>query len=76
MLSAVLPTEEGNVIHVRFYETEGRDDTVTFRFAKAPAGTQSVDLRGREVPSDVTVRGNEVRVTAKAASLGQIRVTF
>ena len=76
VLSAVLPTEEGNVIHVRFYETEGRDDTVTFRFAKAPAGTQSVDLRGREVPSDVTVRGNEVRVTAKAASLGQIRVTF
>ena len=76
VLSAVLPTTDPRVIQVRFYENAGRDDKALFRFASAPTGAVSVDLNGREVPSDVVIRGKEVTVTAKASSLGQLRIAF
>ena len=76
VLSAVLPTEEANVLHVRFYEAAGREDKAVFRFAKAPVSAVSVNLNGSELISDVQIRGSEVTVTAKAFSLGQLRITF
>lgn len=76
VLSAVLPTEEANVLHVRFYEAAGREDKAVFRFAQAPVSAVSVNLNGSELISDVQIRGSEVTVTAKAFSLGQLRITF
>lgn len=76
VLSAVLPTEEAGVIQVRFYENAGRNDPIVLRFAAAPVSAVSEDLNGVEHPSDVCIRGNEVSITAKAFSLGQLRITF
>jgi len=76
VLSAVVPTEDPHVIHIRFYENGGKDDPISLRFSAAPANAVSMDLNGRAVPSDLVLRGNEVLLTAKASSLGQIRITF
>ena len=48
VLSGVLPTEDGNVINVRFYENCGCDDKVTLKFAKTPVCAVSTDLTGKE----------------------------
>ena len=76
IVSSVLPTEEAGAIHVRFYETCGKDDTLVLKLAKAPVSAVSVDLFGKEVPSDVTVSGNEVRLSVKAHCIGTVELKF
>ena len=76
VLSAVVPTEDARVFHVRFYETCGKDDRVTVRLPAAPAAAVSVDLNDREVASDLTLQGNGITVSVKANCLGQIRITL
>ena len=76
VLSALLPTEDVNVVNARFYETAGKDDKVTLKFGKTPTAAVSVDLNGREVESDVAVNGNEVSVSVKANCIGEVKVTF
>lgn len=76
VLSAVIPTEQPNVYRVRYYENGGNDDTLILKFSKAPLRAISIDLRGPEVTSDLQISGNEVSVTAKAFSLGEIEFTF
>ena len=74
--SAVLPTTQPGTIHVRFYEICGRDDTVVLKLAKAPVRAVSVDLSGNELPSDIIISGNEVRVSIKANCIGEIKLLF
>ena len=69
------PTEESGTT-IRFCEHAGHDDPVTLKFHKVPTSVTSVDLNGREVPSDVVLNGNTVTVTAKAKSLTQLRIIF
>ena len=76
ILSAVLPTEDANAIHLRYYENYGRDDPIALHFSKAPVTAVSLDLTGREVPSDVTISGNTVSLTARASSLGELKISF
>ena len=76
VLSAVLPTEASNAIHVRFYETCGKDDTVVLKLAKAPVCATSVDLFGKELEPCVTLCGNEVRIPVKAHAIGQVELKF
>ena len=76
VLSGVLPTEDGNVINVRFYENCGCDDKVTLKFAKTPVCAVSTDLTGKEVESDVAICGNEVSVSIKANNLGNVKISF
>lgn len=76
VLSAVLPTEDPRVIHIRFQENGGSDDPIVLHFSKAPSSAVSVDLNGREVASDVRIQGNCAAVTARASSLGELRITF
>lgn len=76
VLSAVLPTEDPNVIHVRFCEMSGREDAVRLHLSRTPATAVTVDLQGREVPSDISVSGNVVSLTAKAHSLGELKIIF
>ena len=76
VLSAIVPTETEGEYHVRYYETCGREDKLVLTLRKAPAGVASVDLNGREIPSDVTVDGSTVTVSVKPNTLGQIKVTF
>ena len=76
VLSAILPTEDPNVIHVRFYETCGRDDHVVLKFSKEVSNAVSVDLSGAETENAINVRGKEVHVPVKANHLGEVKVTF
>jgi alpha-mannosidase len=76
VLSSVLPTEKAGTIRVRFYETCGKDDTVVLKLAKAPASAVSVDLFGMEVPSDIAICGNDVRVSIKSHCIGQVELKF
>ena len=76
VLSSVLPTEKASTIRVRFYETCGKDDTVVLKLAKAPASAVSVDLFGMEVPSDIAICGNDVRVSIKSHCIGQVELKF
>ena len=76
VLSAVVPTIEADTIHVRFYETGGKNDTVVLKLAKQPTGAVSVDLHGTPVPSDVTIIGNEVRVSLNANCIGTVAIRF
>ena len=76
VLSAVVPTTDEDTIHVRFYETYGTADTVVLKLAKAPAGAVSIDLHGNPVASDVTVNGNEVRVSLDANCIGTVAIRF
>ena len=36
----------------------------------------SVDLFGKEVPSDISVCGNEVRLSVKSHCIGQVELKF
>ena len=76
VLSAVLPTGEPDALHVRFYETAGRDDPITLHFSRPVTSAVSTDLNGEARPGDISVRGNTVSLTAKAWSLGQVEVRF
>ena len=76
VVSSVLPTEKAGTIRVRFYETCGKDDTVTLTLAKAPVNAVSVDLAGKEIPSDITVCGKEVRVSVKPHCIGEVELKF
>ena len=76
VLSAVLPTKEADTICLRYYETAGRDDSISLHFGKTPVRAVSTDLMGCEVDSDVSIDGKTVSVTAKAHSIGQLLVTF
>ena len=76
VVSSVLPTEKAGTIRVRFYETCGKDDTVVLKLAKAPASAVSVDLFGMEVPSDIAICGNDVRVSIKSHCIGQVELKF
>ena len=76
VLSAVVPTEEAGTIHVRYYENGGKDDPITLRFHRTPACAAAVDLNGKVVPSDPTLSGNTLTLTAKAHSIGQLKVRF
>ena len=74
VLSAVLPTGESTVI--RYYENSGKADKLTLRFHKAPVSAATTDLNGNAVPSDLTLSGDTITLTAQPNSLGQITVTF
>ena len=76
VLSAVLPTKEVDTICVRYYETAGRDDSISLHFGKTPIRAVSTDLMGHELDSDVSIDGKTVSVTAKANAIGQLRITF
>jgi len=76
VLSAVLPTEDSNVIHVRFYETCGCDDRVVLKFSKALSNVVSVDLSGAEAAPEAAIIDNEVHVPIEANHLGEVKVTF
>ena len=76
VLSAVVPTTDACTIHVRFYETCGKDDTIVLELAKAPSSAISVDLHGNTVASDVTVTGNEIRVSLNANCIGTVAIRF
>ena len=76
VLSAVLPTEQPGTIHVRFFETCGKDDTVVLKLAKAPVSAVSVDLFGKEQLSGITLSGSEVRIPVKAHCIGQVELKF
>ena len=76
VVSSILPTEKDGTIRVRFFETCGKDDTVVLKLAKAPVCAVSVDLFGKEVPSDVTVCGSEVRLSVKANCIGEVELKF
>lgn len=71
-----MPTEEAGTIHVRYYENGGQDDPITLRFHRTPACASAVDLDGKVVSSDLTLSGNTLTLTAKAHSIGQIKVRF
>lgn len=76
VLSAVLPTPESDVIHVRLYETCGKDDKVVLKLAKAPANVVSVDLSGRTVPSDAAIVGNTISASVKANTIAELQIHF
>lgn len=76
VLSAVLPTTQADTIQVRFYETCGKNDTVVLKLAKAPISATGIDLHGNPVSSDVTVTGNEIRVSLDANSIGTVAIRF
>ena len=76
ILSAVVPTEDANTIHVRYYENGGKADTLTLQLHKNPVSAVSTDLNGNVLPSDLALSGNTVTLTVKPNSIGQIQVTF
>ena len=76
VVSSILPTEKDGTIRVRFYETCGKDCPVVLKLAKAPVSAVSVDLFGKEVPSDISVCGNEVRLSVKSHCIGQVELKF
>ena len=76
ILSAVVPTEDANTIHVRYYENGGKADTLTLQLHKNPVSAVSTDLNGNILPSDLALSGNTVTLTVKPNSIGQIQVTF
>ena len=75
VLTAVLPQEDGT-LRLRLCELEGKDDSVTLRFAGEITCARSTDLMGNEVPSDIRLSGNEVTLTAKKSSLTELRITL
>lgn len=76
VVSAVLPSEKGGEMTVRFYETCGKDDNVTVKLAKTPKSAVCVDLMGKEIESDVTVNGNEITLSVKANTIGAIKIDY
>jgi len=76
VLSAVVGSPRGDGLHVRLFETAGTEDSVTLGFAAPVTCSAAVDLRGRQVPSDITVKGREVTLTVKANTIAEIAVTF
>ena len=76
VLTALLPTQEPGVIHVRFHETGGNEDPVTLRFADKPREAELVDLNGRPMDGDVTIDGETIRLTAKPCSIGELKIRF
>ena len=75
VLTAVLPQEDGT-LRLRLCELEGKDDSVTLRFAGEITCARSTDLMGNEVPSDIRLSGNEVTLTVKKNSLTELRITL
>ena len=76
VLSAVLPTRDRNTILVRFYETAGQNDPIALHFGRTPLAVRAVDLSGCWVDSNADIVCDSVLVTAKAHSIGQLRITF
>ncbi len=76
VISAVVPSENGGEMTVRFYETCGKDDKITVKLAKEPKTAVSIDLDDRTVDSDVSVNGNEVSVSVKANCIGAVKITY
>ncbi len=76
VLSAVLPTGNRDTILVRYYETAGQDDHIALHFGKTPVSVAAVDLSGCWADSNAAIVGDTVLVTAKAHSIGQLRITF
>ena len=76
VLSAVLPTEYPGTIHVRFYETCGKDDTVVLKLANSPVSAASVDLFGKVQNTGIIVNGAEIRIPVKAHAIGEVELTF
>ena len=76
VVSSVRPTEQKDTVRVRFYETCGKDDTVILTLTKVPVCAVSVDLFGKKVPSDISVCGNEVRVSVKSHCIGEVELKF
>ena len=75
VLTAALPQEDGT-LRLRLCELEGKDDSVTLRFAGEIPCARSTDLMGNEVPSDIRLSGNEVTLTVKKNSLTELRITL
>lgn len=74
VLSAVVPTQEPDVIQVRLYEVCGRDDRVTLRFHRAVLAAEPVDLNGNSVSGDAEICENAVSFGVKANTIAQLRV--
>ena len=76
VISAVIPTEEKNVFHVRYYEPSGNADRLTLNLDTEPAGAVCMDLNGREIPSDVEICGKKVTVSVGAGCIGELKITL
>ena len=76
VLSAVLPTGNRDTILVRYYETAGQDDHIALHFGRTPVSAAATDLSGCWADSNAAIVGDTVLVTAKAHSIGQLRITF
>ncbi len=76
VISAILPSENGGEMSVRFYETCGKDDNVKIKLAKTPKSAICIDLNDKILESDVAVKGNEISVSVKANCIGTIKITY
>lgn len=76
VVSAVLPSENGGEMTVRFYETCGKDDKIIIKTAKTPKCAQSTDLYGNVKESDISVKGNTICLSVKANSIGAVKITY
>ena len=76
VLSAVLPTGNRDTILERYYETAGQDDHIALHFGRPPVSAAATDLSGCWADSNAAIVGDTVLVTAKAHSIGQLRITF
>ena len=76
VISAILPSEKGGEMTVRFYETCGQDDQITIKLAKTPKSAVSIDLNDKVLDSDVAVNGNEITVSVKANCIGAVKITY
>ncbi len=76
VVSAILPSENGGEITVRFYETCSKDDKIQIRLAKTPKNAVSIDLNDRILDSDVKINGNEITVSVKANCIGAVKITY
>lgn len=76
VISAILPSENGKDITVRFYENCGKNDRITLKFAKKPSTAECVNLEGKKLASDAKISGNEVFVSVKAYTLNALKITF
>ena len=74
VLSAVLPTETENEMHIRFYEMGGKVDNVVLKFKDTPQNAWYVDLNGKEIESDIQIEGKEVSVSVKPYTIGEVKV--
>lgn len=73
IITAMKQAEDGDGIILRFFEIEGKDTDVEFRFKKALKKAFKTNLI-EEVSSEIPVRGNYLKFSVKHNSIETIRV--